>query len=476
MPKHTISLFFIFGFFFGLTACGQPVPAAVSTPTSVPTLEETAAPTAVSTPTSIPPVEKIATSNPDSRLLALERVCPGAETASWTDRWSVEEQVYQAALVWSADQSEACLALVQGDSHAFEVVAHSMIEAGYSERYSEYSAPALQSAPILVDERLPFIVTSRQTQGNGGGGGDLYTVWRPEREELLVALQFSPETYTDINSLTESPCDNQALSYEQIGDYLAVSSCFDGDQQPTAYYHFDGDRFVADSDILEMVQKDDLQATLRLDGQLYLNGRDGFEQSLSTAVLGEDPDYWSNFPHALSIQDLDADGQDEIVLIVSTAGASCCTTLSIVYFDEADQSYMSTQPLYRKFTLGFDVQDLDGDGLIEIRTLNENFNYALGGATVVSFLSPLQIFGFAQDKLVSKTAQFPDLLEQSTQHWAEDEESLCLIFGAGTYLAEMHMLAQAEAGWALIDEKCNLSPNDIETLRQTLRDYAYAEN
>ncbi|MCB0213513.1 MAG: hypothetical protein KDJ52_29490 [Anaerolineae bacterium] len=481
MTKHTIHLLFIFSFFFGLTACSQAGPAAVGTPTSAPTMEATAtpipdSPASVSTPTLVPTVEATATPNPDSRLLALEAVCPQAEMVSWTDRWSVGEQVYQAALVWPAEQADACLAFMQVNDQTVHVVAHSMIEAGYSERYSEYSAPALQAAPVFVDESLPLMVTSRQSQGAGGGGGDLYTLWRVEGAQLLSALDFSLESYTDINSLTESPCDSQASSYEQVGDYLAVTPCFDGDRQPTAYYHFDGNRFVLDSDILELVQKDDLQATLRLDGQLYLAGGEGFNQSLTTVVMGEEPEYWSNFPHTLSIQDLDADGQDEIVLIVSTPGASCCTTLSIVYYDEASQRYASTQPLYRKYTLGFDVQDLDGDGLIEIRTLNEDFNYALGGATVVSFLSPLQIFGYAEGKLFNKTAQFPDLLSQSAQHWAEDKEFLCMIFGAGAYLAEMHMLNQAEAGWALIDEKCDLPPEDVEALGQALRDYGYAEN
>lgn len=482
MPKLTIPLFFIFSVLFSLMACSQASPTPVSPSTRVSTVEQTttpkaqASPTAVNTPTRVPTVAQTATPNPDARLSALERVCPGAEMASWTDKWSVEGLVYQAALIWPAEQAEACLALLQGDGQAVQVVAHHLIEAGYSERYREYSAPALHATPVLLAGALPFIVTSRQSQGAGGGGGDLYTIWRPAGGQLHSALEFSLESYTDINSLTENPCDDQPPFYEQLEDYLAVSACFDGERQPTAYYHFDGNRFVLDGDILEMVQKDELQATLRLDGQLYLEGREGFTQSLSTVVMGEDADFWSNFPHALSIQDLDADGQDEIVLIVSTSGASCCTTLAIIYFDEASQSYLSTQPLYRKFTLGFDVQDLDGDGLIEIRTLNENFNYALGGATVVSFLSPLQILGFAQGKLVNKTAQFPDLLRQSAQHWAEDEEFLCMIFGAGAYLAEMHMLDQAEAGWALIDEKCDLRPADVEAIRQALADFAYVEN
>ena len=385
------------------------------------------------------------------------------------------EQSYWAAITWQEGATEGCLALIRDGAAGPVLLAHQAIPAGHSERYDEYYAPGLQPEPILLTDQPPFVVTARTSNGPGGGGGDLYSIWRPQMDRLVPALNFSLETYTNINTYVETPCPGGIYFYRQQGEMLEITACFDGEVQANQRYTFDGENFVLvppEPEILQSTQLGPLTASLTNDGLVHLT-RAEFSQEIATVVSEDDPDFWIKLPYHLSSEDLDQDGEPEIILIISTPGASCCTTLSVIYFDASSGRYQTTPALYRKYTLGFDLSDLDGDGVTEIRTLNEGFNAALGGASVVSFFSPLQILAYQGGQLVEVTAEYPDLVQVHLDHWLADEELLCTIFGAGSYLAEMHLLEQGTAGWQVISERCELLDEEINLIQNALRDYDY---
>lgn len=420
---------------------------------------------------------------PDSLVSA---ACPDDGPTVWTGPHEHQGQRYWASLIGAEGGATACLAVMTGEPPQADLLAHGTIEAGYSERYEELYPPAFGFEPLLWFEGHLFVVTTRQTEGSGGGGGDLTTVWRVSEGRLHPAVSFSLESYTNLNTQMESPCPGRLNYYRLQNGGLWVDSCFDG-QPRQQQYQFDGQQFIpTESDMavhptvmvsqtamLTTAQAADLTVTLQRDGQLIIERTDGLRQTLPTAVMDESPEHWPNFPYRLRIADLDGDGQPEVVVIVSTAGASCCTTLSVAYFDARSQRYRLTEPLYRKFTLGFELIDLDGDGLLEVRTLNEDFNAALGGATVVSFISPLQIWRYGGGTLHEVTADFPDLLEAHAASWLADD--LCTIFTAGAYLADMHLLGQSEVGWETVHDRCALPLEELQSIRQTLRQADYAE-
>lgn len=421
---------------------------------------------------------------PPDRLVSA--ACPDDGPTVWTGPHEHNGQPYWASLIWAEGGVAACLAVVTGEPPQAELLAHKTIEAGYSERYGTSTAPDFGFEPLLWLDGQGFVVTTRQTQGVGGGGGDLTTIWRLAEGALSPAVSFSLESYTNLNTQMESPCPGRLNYYRLQDGGLWVDSCFDG-QPRQQWYRFDGQQFiptesvmaaqptvmVSQTALLTTTQSAGLTATLHRDGQLIIERTDGLRQTLPTAVMDESPEHWPNYPYRLRIADLDGDGQPEVVLIVSTAGASCCTTLSVAYFDARGQRYRLTEPRYRKFTLGFELIDLDGDGLLEIQTLNEGFNAALGGATVVSFISPLQIWRYGGGTLHEVTANFPDLLEAQAERWLEDER--CDLFSAGAYLASMHQLGQAEIGWQAVDGRCTLSLLELQQIRQALREFGYAE-
>ena len=230
----------IFKIFACILLLGIALPACTSsTPESI---SQQATPTDMVTP--IPSETNAVTpqvmSTPAPPLAIL--TCPHPETVTWAGPWSVEGQIYWAALTWQEKEKEACLALLETNSG--ETIAQGRIEAGYSERYDEWSAPGFSPLePILFPGEPPFIVTSRQAQGAGDGGGELYTVWRSVEGELVLVLSFSLESYTNINTFMESPCPGRLNYYRQQGDELEVDSCFDG-QPHTQQYRFDGEQFI----------------------------------------------------------------------------------------------------------------------------------------------------------------------------------------------------------------------------------------
>ena len=212
------------------TATGVLTPTSGVTPTKKP------APTPTSEPIHVIPAT-------DTRNKVFQNVCPAGDTITWAGPWNIAQQSYWAGLVWPEGEPEACLALFQITDTEIIPIASENIEAGYSTRYDEYSAPSLNPQAILIPNQLPFVVTAAQSTGSNGGGGDLLSVWRPNGNKFDRVLSFTLESYTDLNVAIESPCDLDAFTFVQQDDEVRVTPCFDGDTQPTQVYQFDGERF-----------------------------------------------------------------------------------------------------------------------------------------------------------------------------------------------------------------------------------------
>lgn len=145
---------------------------------------------------------------------------------------------YNATLSWSEGASVACLALSRVDADVKTPLLSSLIPAGWSERYDEFSAPSLHGDLLQISDGLPWAVTDRLAQGEGGGGGDVSTLWRVGANEWLEVLTFSLETYSDINALTDRPCATGEAFFRLQNSELDVHPCFDGEPQPVQRWRF----------------------------------------------------------------------------------------------------------------------------------------------------------------------------------------------------------------------------------------------
>ncbi|MEM7738041.1 MAG: hypothetical protein AAF267_19880, partial [Deinococcota bacterium] len=230
-------------------------------------------------------------------------------------------------------------------------------------------------------------------------------------------------------------------------------------------------------EVVITTQHNDLHATLFTTGELVIVD-DLHKQRLRTEVYGESVEFWRNLPMLLQFDDLDDDETLELIVIVSTPGVSCCSTLAVAYMQNGQ--YMLTDALYRKYGISFELQDVDVDGWLEIRTLNTPFNALLGGSDAVAIASPLQILAFQQGKLTDISHDFPELVRAQLADWqtelatAQPEEP-CEVLAAGTYLALRYLLNEGEQGWRELARFCPLDGATRTRLRQALVEFNYAE-
>jgi hypothetical protein len=73
----------------------------------------------------------------------------------------------------------------------------------------------------------------------------------------------------------------------------------------------------------------------------------------------------------VQVRDLDADGEDEVIVVADTGGAECCTEAGVWDFVPATGTYRETDLGF--VTAGFNLDDLDHDGIPEIVTQDARF-------------------------------------------------------------------------------------------------------
>ena len=193
----------------------------------------------------------------------------------------------------------------------------------------------------------------------------------------------------------------------------------------------------------------DVAAGILDDGTVELT-RFGDEPVLYDTPISESGEVgWQQFPYDIRLLNMDEDDEIEVVAVLSTRGASCCTTLTLFDFVPEAGLYLQTDAIYRKYTLGFRFGPKEPPifGPYVVWTLNEDFHTALGGASVSSFMSPLQILSLDNGELVDVTAQFPAEIERHLPTYFLDGKNLeCIPFAVGGYLAEMALLGRYDEG------------------------------
>lgn len=469
---------------FALTACVVPTPPPVPSPTFVPTLARptasatpnsavTALPAATQTtgPTSSPAVVAVtATIVPSATVLpSADDACSVTGPADDTTSWLLGPMAYVATVTWQPGASFACLTLTRAVEGTPVLLASGAIPAGWSERYGEASAPALIRDPFEVAGEPPWVVTSRQAQGAGGGGGDVLSIWRPAGGVWTEVLDYTLESYTNINSATETPCEPGDSLVRRSGDVLEVQPCFDGQPAPVSRWLMTTGRALPLPIELQTVELNGSRALLLTDGSVWMLAADA-AQRIATAASEEPDDQWTSLTHRLQVADLDGDADAELVVIVTTPGESCCSYLAALYRDKETGRYLTTPSLVRAAATAFEVVDLDGDGRFEIRTRHEAFAAALGSAAVDG-PAPLQILRLSDGNFDDVTAAFPRALADAAATWAEAERR-CALASAGAYLAEKILLGQDAQARADI-EACAFKPGDLATLDLALRRFGY---
>ena len=110
----------------------------------------------------------------------------------------------------------------------------------------------------------------------------------------------------------------------------------------------------------------------------------------------------------LRLQDLNGDGEPEVLVDLYSGGAHCCSMLLIYGFDAATGQYLK---LRRDFgNPGYTLKDLGSDGQVEILTADDRFTYLF--TSYLESARPLMILRYDGRTTVDVTRQFPDEIER----------------------------------------------------------------
>jgi hypothetical protein len=202
-------------------------------------------------------------------------------------------------------------------------------------------------------------------------------------------------------------------------------------------------------------------------------------------------DFGGNYIRELeivSIEDLDDDGSDEIIVYIHTRGASCCTGLAIFYWDESKSNYSASNIIWRKYSLTpiLEHSNENGDNVFVTRAL---FSTALiRYCNACSGVSPIEIYQFINDELIDVTKKFPKRVELDALDWLDrfslgsTNDDGYQIEYLGVYLSDMYISGNDIIGNQVFDEECNLLFDEQECeeykgiVLERLSDPTFGEN
>jgi hypothetical protein len=119
-------------------------------------------------------------------------------------------------------------------------------------------------------------------------------------------------------------------------------------------------------------------------------------------------DQGANGATSITVRDLDADDEPEVLLDLYSGGANCCWYSLSWRFDENQNKYMK-KTLRPGLSFPYTLKDIDKNGIPEFRSVDYRFAYKYGSNADTP--RPLRIFNWDRGRLVDVTVAFPRLAE-----------------------------------------------------------------
>jgi hypothetical protein len=129
-------------------------------------------------------------------------------------------------------------------------------------------------------------------------------------------------------------------------------------------------------------------------------------EDLCNECGGWPADMGSKATSSVTVRDLDADMEPEVLLDLYSGGANCCW-YSVSWRFDADHNLMVKKVLRPGLSFPYTLKDLNSDGVPEFKTLDYRFAYKYGSNADTP--RPLRIFQWDAGKLVDTTISFPKL-------------------------------------------------------------------
>lgn len=126
----------------------------------------------------------------------------------------------------------------------------------------------------------------------------------------------------------------------------------------------------------------------------------------------------------IEIIELDANGEPEVLVDLTEAGAHCCASTFIYSYDSKAKKYKVLPHFWGNYTSGYNLSgvsgkdndrnlpDLNKDGSPEFVALDDRFRGEFGAYAVSA--APVQVWRYSGGKMVDVTREFPKIVYQNT--------------------------------------------------------------
>ncbi|MCW3014666.1 MAG: hypothetical protein JWO02_1758 [Solirubrobacterales bacterium] len=158
----------------------------------------------------------------------------------------------------------------------------------------------------------------------------------------------------------------------------------------------------------------------------------------------------------LHVADLDADGEPEVLFDTYSGGAHCCITTRFFTYRPATATYGRSPSQYWG-NGGYEVEDLDGDGRLELSGDDDSFAYAFSSYAASAF--PPKIIRYARDAagrstLTDVTRRFPTVIRADAApllkaiRKAKPDPTHEIQGAIAAYVADQYLLGKGSVGKA----------------------------
>ncbi|MEH1853596.1 MAG: hypothetical protein V7L11_18430 [Nostoc sp.] len=214
------------------------------------------------------------------------------------------------------------------------------------------------------------------------------------------------------------------------------------------------------------------EVTLRL--EINRGGKINFTKTLSAMYRSGD------LPREFRIIDLDGDKEPEVfVTLLSEIGSATHANLStsIYKYQPQKSTYSETDISWENF--GYEIKDLDKNGIPEFISVDNRFKESLGLCTIC-VSPPIRIWQYRKGQMVDVTRRYPKAIRSNAYTiWREYEQVRSNKQHAkgklAGYLATKYLLNESEDGWRRIKQAYQESDRTsfFNDLRALLREKGY---
>jgi hypothetical protein len=158
------------------------------------------------------------------------------------------------------------------------------------------------------------------------------------------------------------------------------------------------------------------------------------------------------------IGDIDGDGNLEYIVELLFCGAYCSSQVQVIHYDSIKDEYRVFDSFGSYYVKNY--QDEDNDGNPEIVSHDYDYHFSVGGAGATRALAPIKIYQYngEQEKFISVTPQFPDLVEKDADSFLVSiknnyQEGASDLMLAG-YIYDMFILGKQDEGVTTFKDVC----------------------